>query len=100
MNTENSQEQTQTPKYKVGDVVWVPILGEIRGDNGKLFEQAKIVALVYSRCDGKSDFKGYVLSANTEFGSVKESAVFATREEVEALIDKIQAEAKAQMEDE
>ena len=100
MNTENSQEQTQTPKYKGGDVVWVPILGEIRGDNGKLFEQGKIIALIFSRSDGKTKFKGYVLSANTEFGSVKESAVFATREEVEALIDKIQAEAKAQMEDE
>lgn len=92
MNTENSQEQTQTPKYKVGDVVWALLPSKYRDEKGMLIEHAKITALVYSRSDGATTFRGYVLSANTEFGSIKETGIFATREDAEAFSDELQAQ--------
>ena len=99
MNTENSQEQTQTPKYKVGDVVWALLPSKYKDEKGMLIEHAKITALVYSRSGGATTFRGYVLSANTEFGSIKEAGIFATREDAEAFSDEIQAQI-AEMEDE
>ena len=98
MNTENSQEQTQTPKYKVGDVVWALLPSKYKDEKGMLIEHAKITALVYSRSGGATTFRGYVLSANTEFGSIKEAGIFATREDAEAFSDEIQAQI-AEMED-
>lgn len=100
MNTEDSQEQTQNPKYKVGDVVWALLPSKYRGEKRILIEHAKIAALVYSRSDGATTFKGYVLSANTEFGSIKEAGIFATREDAEVFTDEIQAQIQAKAEDE
>ncbi len=100
MNTENSQEQTQTPKYKVGDVVWVPIPRNVNGSGGLAFVQTAITAVVYSRFDGMSTFEGYIPASERGYRLIQESGVFGTREETEALIDEIQAKAKAEMEDE
>ena len=58
MDTENSQEQTQNPKYKVGDVVWALLPSKYRDEKGMLIEHAKITALVYSRSDGATTFRG------------------------------------------
>lgn len=98
MNTENSQ--TQPPKYKVGDVVWALLSSKYRDEKGMLIEHAKITALIYSRLGGATTFKGYVLSANTEFGSIKEAGIFATREDAEVFTDEIQAQIQTKAEDE
>lgn len=94
MDTGNSQVETQTPKYKVGDVVWALLPSKYKDEKGMLIEHAKITALVYSRSGGATTFRGYVLSANTEFGSIKEAGIFATREDAEVFTDEIQAEAE------
>lgn len=65
-----------------------------------LIEHAKITALVYSRSGGATTFRGYVLSANTEFGSIKEAGIFATREDAEVFTDEIQAQIQTEAEDE
>lgn len=78
MNTENSQEQTQTPKYKVGDVVWLPIPFCLDKEKGLALVQTTITAVCYSRHNGKSTFGGY-MTANERRHFVIESGVFATR---------------------
>lgn len=100
MDTGNSQVETQTPKYKVGDVVWVPIPRNVNGDEGLAFLQTAITAVVYSRFDEKSTFEGYIPASERGYRLIQETGIFATREEVEAFIDEIQAKAKAEMEDE
>lgn len=92
MNTDNSQVKPQNPKYKVGDEVWALLPSKYRDEKGMLIEHAKITALIYSRSDGATTFRGYVLSANTEFGSIKEAGIFATREDAEAFSDELQAQ--------
>lgn len=100
MNTENSQEQTQTPKYKVGDLVWVPIPCNVNGSGGLAFLQTSITAVVYSRFDGKSTFEGYIPASERRYRLIQEAGIFATREDAEAFIDEIQKKAKAEMEGE
>ena len=100
MNADNSQAETQTPKYKVGDVVWALLPTEYKNREGMLIEHAKITAVVFARSGGATTFMGYVLSANTEFGSIKEAGIFATREEAEAFSDELQAQIKAKSENE
>lgn len=90
MNTENSQEQTQTPKYKVGDVVWTIIVGG-RCDGERVCFCGKITGIIYSRRNGKTHFRGYATTVGNESGAIKESAVFDTLEECEACIDKLEA---------
>lgn len=99
MNTENSQEQTQTPKYKVGDVVWIPMARNVNGSGGLAFVQTAITAVVYSRFDGKSTFEGYIPASERGYRLIQESGVFGTRKEVEALIDRVQVKANAEMEE-
>lgn len=98
MDTENSQVETQTPKYKVGDLVWLVIFGEIESDKEFLFVQSTITALVYVRRDGKSVFAGYMTANERKARCAKEAGVFATREEVEALVDRMEADIKAELE--
>ncbi len=98
MNEDNSQVETQTPKYKVGDLVWLVIFGEIESAKEFLFVQSTITALVYRRLDGKSTFCGYMTANERKQICAKEAGVFATREEVEALIDRMEADIKAEME--
>ena len=98
MDNTNSQAETQTPKYKIGDVVWVPILGEIGNENEMLFAQTTIIALVYSSLDGKSTFMGYQTAKENPNKVARESAVFATRAEIEALLARFGAEIKAEKE--
>ena len=97
MDTENSQVETQ-PKYKVGDLVWLPIPFRLGGKKGVSLVQTTITAVVYSRYDGKSTFGGYMTANEREYKVVIESGVFATRAEVEALIDKYAAKIKAEEE--
>lgn len=92
MDTENSQVETQTPKYKVGDLVWLVIFGEIESAKEFLFVQSTITALVFRRVDGKSAFAGYMTANERQERCVKEEGVFATREEVEACVDNLDAE--------
>ena len=98
MDTENSQVETQTPKYKVGDLVWLVIFGEIESAKEFLFVQSTITALVFRRVDGKSAFAGYMTANERQERCVKEEGVFATREEVEALVDRMEADIKAELE--
>ena len=101
MNTDNSQAETQTPKYKVGDVVWVPILRKVDDSGGLVFVQTTITAVVYSRIGGVSTFEGYIhAGACEENRLIQESGVFGTREEVEALIDGVQVKANVLTENE
>lgn len=100
MNTENSQEQTQTPKYKVGDVVWVPIPRNVNGGGGLAFVQTAITAVVYSRFDGMSTFEGYIPASERGYRLIQETGIFATREDAEAFIDEIQKKAEAETENE
>ena len=98
MNTDNSQVKTQTPKYKVGDVVWALLPTEYKNREGMLIECAEITAVVFARSSGATTFMGYTLSANTEFGSIKEAGIFATREEAEVFTDEIQAQIQTKAE--
>ncbi len=93
MNTENSQEIKQ-PRFNVGDLVWLPIPSRINL-RSVVFIQTTIVAVAYSRLNGKSIFEGYI-AANGGKSVVVEEAVFATREEAEAFLDKIEAEVEAE----
>lgn len=93
MDTENSQVETQTPKYKVGDLVWTVLVGS-RCEDERVFYRGKITGLVYSRANGNTCFRGYATTVGNEFGAIKESAVFNTREEVEACVDDLEAEDK------
>lgn len=97
MDNTNSQAETQTPKFKVGDLVWVPIFGGIKSVKDFLFVQTTITALVYSRLDGKSTFKGYMTASEHQKRVVKGKGVFTTREDVEALIDRMKAEIDAEI---
>ena len=89
MNTSNSQEQTQTPKYKIGDEIWTIFVGG-RCDGERVCFCSKITGIVYSRKNGKSHFRGYTTMFGNESGAIKESAVFDTREACEACIDKLE----------
>ena len=84
MNIGNSQEQTQTPKYKVGDVVWI-VDRAISGDSA-LVLNTKIAAVAYEiNRAGESEFYGYqtFFDANICKTSRPES-VFATKAEAVA----------------
>lgn len=95
---DNTNSQAETPKFKVGDLVWVPIFGGIESVKDFLFVQTTITALVYSRLDGKSTFEGYITASEGQSRSISASATFATREEAEALIDRLDAGVKAELE--
>lgn len=89
MNTDNSQEQTQTPKYKVGDEVW--IIDRAISDNSVLVLNTKIAAVAHEvSMSGEIVFYGYqtFFDANIYKTSRPES-VYATKEEAVAQCVKI-----------
>lgn len=89
MNTDNSQEQTQTPKYKVGDEVW--IVDRAISDNSALVLNTKIAAVAHEvSMSGEIVFYGYqtFFDANICKTSRPES-VYATKEEAVAQCVKI-----------
>lgn len=90
MNTEKSQEETKTPKYKVGEEVWAIMAGKFCDDDERVYTHCTITAIIYSRKNGKSIFRGYYTTATDTDGALKEKAVFATREEAEAYVDKLE----------
>lgn len=94
---DNTNSQAETPRFKVGDLVWLVIFGEIESVKEFLFVQTTITALVYSRLDGKSTFAGYKTASEHQKRVAKGKGVFATREEVEALIDRMNVEIDAQI---
>lgn len=94
MNTKKSQDKIQTPKYKVGDKVWVIAAGKYCGKDERVFAYCTITVIIYSRKNGKSIFRGYYTTATNDDGALKEKAVFATREEAESYVDKLEAEAE------
>ena len=98
MDNTNSQAETQTPKFKVGNLVWIPTPRSLDYSRSVVFVQTTITGVVYSRLDGKSTFFGYITANEGQRGAISASATFATREEAEALIDRLDAEVKAEME--
>lgn len=86
MNTGNSLEETQTPKHKVGDVVWIPTPYNIN-NRGLVFMQTKIIAVVYTRFNSESKFEGYILANERGHSLIEESGVFTTPEELEAFFE-------------
>ena len=98
MDNTNSQEETQTPKYKLGDLVWIPTPRSLDYGKSVVFVQTTITGVVYSRLDGKSTFFGYITANERQCGAISASATFATREEAEAFVDRLTAEVKAEME--
>lgn len=89
MNDENitDNKTAAEPRFKVGDVVWAPCSSI---DNyAPLFIETKILALAYALEDGKSVFSGYRLIDNDNNSLRKPEAVFATKEECEAFIDRV-----------
>ncbi len=78
--------------------MWIPMPRNVNGGGGLVFVQTTITAVVYTRFDGKSTFEGYIPASERQNKLIEESGVFATREEVEAFVDNIQAKAEAEME--
>ena len=97
-NMDNTNSQAETPKFKVGDLVWIPTPRSLDFGKSVVFVQTTIAGVVYSRLDGKSTFFGYITANEGQRGAISASATFATREEAEALIDRLDAEVKAEME--
>lgn len=84
MDTENSQAETQTPKYKVGDVVW--IVDRAISGGSALILNTKIAAVAYKvNRSGEIVFYGYqtFFDANICKTSRPES-VYATKAEAVA----------------
>lgn len=104
MNEENMSKENITdnkpsaePRFKVGDVVWTATT-MLENDN-PVFIKSKILALYYTRANGKSVFSGYKLTNNGDSNARKPEAVFATKEECEDFVDRVLApEAKKIME--
>lgn len=95
---DNTNSQAETPKFKIGDLVWIPTPRSLDYRRSVVFVQTTIAGVVYSRLDGKSTFFGYITANEVQCGAISASATFATREEAEALIDRLDAEVKAEME--
>lgn len=97
-NMDNTNSQAETPKFKIGDLVWIPTPRSLDYSRSVVFVQTTIAGVVYSRLDGKSTFFGYITANEGQCGAISASVTFATREEAEALIDRLDAEVKAELE--
>lgn len=92
MNTEKSQEEIKTPKYKVGDEVWTLAPVNIAGINaGFAVIRTLIIAQVYSRVGGFTKFEGYKITISEPKQITREPAIFKTREAIEAKMLEIES---------
>lgn len=89
MNEENitDNKPAAEPRFNVGDVVWSPT--RMSENDNPVFIESKILALCYTRTNGKSVFSGYKIIDDGDNNARNPEAVFATKEECEAFIDSV-----------
>jgi|GEM_PF-6061390 len=78
------------PKFKTNDEVWA-LVSKI-GDR-YLFSKTKILEVIYSYKNGKSEFAGYLTASSIANCNMnKANSIFATKEDVEAFLESLSNE--------
>lgn len=85
----NVNQSAAEPRFKVGDIVWSTI--SISSEEDSMFMQCEIVCVIYVRRGNASIFEGYRLVDNNNYSVRKSEYVFATKEECERGVDKMNA---------
>ena len=88
MRKATKSTKSTSPKFKVGDIVWIPFPGILDLTEDICIMQTVITALVFSRKNGRCIFSGYKLSELPDTKCIREDAVFPSKEKCIAFINK------------
>ena len=79
--------KSTSPKFKVGDIVWIPFPAILDSEDSICFMQTTITALFFELRNGNGVFLGYKLVDLPNEKCVKENAVFASKDECIAFLN-------------
>lgn len=79
-NTTKSAKST-SPKFKVGDIVWIPFPTILGSEDSICFMQTTITALVFELRNGNGVFLGYKLVDLPNDKCASKDSVFASKDE-------------------
>ena len=80
--------KSTSPKFKVGDIVWIPFPAILDSEGSICFIQTTITALVFELRNGNGVFWGYKLVDLPNGKCADEDSVFASKDECIAFINK------------
>lgn len=76
-----------SPKFKVGDVVWIPYPAILDSEDSICFIQSTITALVFKFRNGNGVFLGYKLVDLPNDKCANKNSVFASKDECIAFLN-------------
>lgn len=79
--------KSTSPRFKVGDIVWIPYPEILDSENSTCFMQTTITALVFEFKNGNGVFLGYKLVDFPNEKCVKENYIFASKDECIAFLN-------------
>ena len=79
--------KSTSPKFKVGDVVWIPYPAILDSEDRICFIQTTITALVFELRNGNGVFLGYKLVDLPNEKCAGKNAVFASKDECIAFLN-------------
>ena len=80
--------KSTSPKFKVGDIVWIPFPAMLESEDATCFIQTTITALVFEFRNGEGVFLGYKLVDLPNEKCAGKNAVFASKDECIAFLNK------------
>lgn len=80
--------KSTSPKFKVGDTVWIPYPAILDSEDSMCFIQTTITALVFELRNGNGVFLGYKLVDLPNKKCASKNAVFASKDECIAFLNK------------
>lgn len=79
--------KSTSPKFKVGDIVWIPYPAILESADVICFIQTTITALVFEFRNGKEVFLGYKLVDLPNKKCASKNSVFASKDECIAFLN-------------
>ena len=86
MTKTTKSTKSTSPKFKVGDIVWIPYPAILDSEDSTCFIQTTITALVFKLRNGNGVFVGYKLVDLPNDKCAKKDSVFASKDECIAFI--------------
>lgn len=81
MRKATKSTKSTSPKFKVGDIVWIPYAAILDSGNSICFIQTTITALVFELRNGNGVFLGYKLVDLPNDKCANKDSVFASKDE-------------------
>lgn len=87
MRKTTKSTKSTSPKFKIGDIVWIPFPVILDSEDSICFIQTTITALVFELRNGNGVFRGYKLVDLPNDKCAVEGAVFASKDECIAFLN-------------